>query len=76
MKNQLDQEKRAINRIWSKREKQIESVQTNLAAMYGGLEEIVGASLPQLKALELTALPDSSSIEVDQSSVDDDELPS
>ena len=75
MKKQLDQEKRAINRIWSKREKQIESVQTNLAAMYGGLEEIVGASLPQLKALELTALPDSSSIEVDQSSVDDDELP-
>lgn len=76
MKKQLDQEKRAINRIWSKREKQIESVQTNLAAMYGGLEEIVGASLPQLKALELTALPDSSSIESNSTSEDNDELPS
>lgn len=74
MKNQLDQEKRAINRIWSKREKQIERVQTNLASMYGGLEEIVGASLPQLEALELTALPDSSSIESDSTSVDGDSL--
>ena len=74
MKKQLDQEKRAITKIWSKREKQIERVQTNLASMYGGLEEIAGASLPQLEALELTALPDYSSIESDSTSVDGDSL--
>lgn len=53
----------------------MERVQSNVASMYGGLEEIVGASLPQLQALELTALPDSSSIETNSTSEDTDELP-
>lgn len=75
MKNQLEQEKRAIKKIWSKREIQIERVQSNLSSMYGDLEEIAGASLPQLEALELKALPDSLLISDSSPAVDDNELP-
>lgn len=57
MKKDLDQEKRAMMRIWAKRDKQIERVINNTAAMYGDMQGIIGASLPQLKSLELKALP-------------------
>ncbi len=57
MKKDLDQEKRAMMRIWSKRDKQIERVINNTASMYGDMQGIIGASLPQLKSLELKALP-------------------
>ena len=67
MKKDLDSEKRAIENIWAKREKQIGRVVTNIAGMRGDLEGIVGLSLPTIKLLELPnekeALP----------SVDDDE---
>lgn len=56
MKKDLDKEKRAMMRIWSKREKQIESVIRNTAGMYGDMQGIIGASLPQIKSLELKAL--------------------
>jgi len=56
MREDLDQEKRAMMRIWSKREKQIERVVNNTVAMYGHLQGIIGASLPQIESLELKAL--------------------
>jgi hypothetical protein len=56
MKNDLDQEKRAMNKIWAKREKQIDRVINNISGMYGDMQGIIGASLPQLKSLELKAL--------------------
>jgi hypothetical protein len=56
MKNDLDQEKRAMSKIWAKREKQIERVINNISGMYGDMQGIIGASLPQIKSLELTAL--------------------
>lgn len=56
MKNDLDAEKRAMEKIWSKREKQIEKVVKNTSRMYGSLQGIVGSTLPELKALELKAL--------------------
>lgn len=56
MKKDLDQEKRAMNRIWSKREKQIERVIQNTVGMYGDVQGIIGASLPQIESLELKAL--------------------
>ena len=54
MKEELDKEKRAINKIWAKREKQIERVIGNTVGMYGDLEGII--SLPQIESLELKAL--------------------
>ncbi|XOB40795.1 MAG: DUF2130 domain-containing protein [Candidatus Nealsonbacteria bacterium] len=54
MKGGLDSEKRAIQRIWSKREKEIEKVIENTSGMYGDLQGIVGRSaLSKVKILEL-----------------------
>ncbi|MBT3817097.1 MAG: DUF2130 domain-containing protein [Candidatus Magasanikbacteria bacterium] len=53
MKEGLETEKRSMQRIWSKREKEIERVILNTSGMYGDLQGIVGASLPTVDALEL-----------------------
>ncbi|MCZ7401931.1 MAG: DUF2130 domain-containing protein [Candidatus Methanoperedens sp.] len=57
MKKDLEKEKRAMMSIWSKREKQIERVIFNTATMYGDMQGIIGASMPQIESLELKALP-------------------
>lgn len=54
MKNGLDAEKRDMEKIWSKREKQIERITLNIAGMHGDIEGIVGSSLPAVKILELS----------------------
>lgn len=54
MKEDLDQEKRAMIKMWAKREKQIERIVNNTVGMYGDMEGIIGAPLPQIKSLELT----------------------
>jgi len=41
---------------WSKREKQIERVVYNISGMFGAMQGIMGASLPEIKSLELKAL--------------------
>ncbi len=53
MKVNLDQEKRAMNKLWARREKEIERVVLNTSGMYGDLQGIVGASLPTIQSLEL-----------------------
>ena len=53
MKEDLDKERRAMTSIWAKREKQIERVIMNTAGMYGDMQGIIGASLPQIKMLEI-----------------------
>ncbi len=53
MKVDLEAERRAMMKIWAKREKQIERVISNAAGMHGDLQEIAGASLPTIKMLEL-----------------------
>ncbi len=53
MKADLDTEKRSFNRIWSKREKEIEKVILSTSNMYGDLQGIIGGSLPEIKQLEL-----------------------
>jgi hypothetical protein len=53
MKTDLDAEKRAMERIWAKREKQIERVMNNGAGMYGELQGIVGNALQPVSMLEL-----------------------
>ncbi|GAG34525.1 unnamed protein product, partial [marine sediment metagenome] len=51
MKTELEAERRAMEKIWSKREKQIEKVVYNLSGMHGDLEGIAGKALPAVKAL-------------------------
>ena len=52
LKEDLDAEKRAMQRMWAKREKQLERAITNTSGMYGDLQGLIGASLPALAALE------------------------
>ncbi|MFT6827180.1 MAG: hypothetical protein ACJAZV_000461 [Roseivirga sp.] len=53
MKIALDGEKRAMQRIWKEREKQIDKVVTNTIDMYGSIKGIAGNAIQSVKALEL-----------------------
>lgn len=53
LKGELDAEKAAFERIWKKREKQIERGLLTTAGMYGALDGMLGDALPDLTALEL-----------------------
>lgn len=52
MREGLESEKRAMNAIWSKREKWIERVVLNTTGLYGDIQGIVGATLPKIASLE------------------------
>ena len=57
MKADLDSEKRAMLRIWNKREKQITAVLDNVTQMYGSIEGLVGQkALPMIETLSLEAI--------------------
>ena len=56
LRNELETEKLRMQRIWAKREKQLDRAVTNTAGFYGDLSGIIGASLPQIEKLELPAL--------------------
>ncbi len=53
MKEDLESEKRAMQRIWKTREKQIEKVVTNTVNMYGSIKGIAGNAIGTVDALEL-----------------------
>lgn len=53
MKNDLDSEKRSMQRIWKQREKQIDKVTANTIDMYGSIKGIAGSAIQSVKALEL-----------------------
>lgn len=42
-----------MERIWSRREKQLELMEKGTTGLYGDLEAIVGVSMPQIEALSL-----------------------
>jgi hypothetical protein len=54
MKNDLESEKRSMQRIWKQREKQIDKVTTNTIDMYGSIKGIAGNAIQSVRALELT----------------------
>jgi hypothetical protein len=51
MKDSLDKEKRAMNRIWQNREKELERVIHNTSGLYGDMQGMI--SIPTIQALEL-----------------------
>lgn len=53
MKEDLESEKRSMQRIWKQREKQIDKVVTNTVDMYGSIKGIAGKAIQSVKALEL-----------------------
>ncbi len=53
LKNELDREKRAMQRIWKEREVQIDKVTNNTIDMYGSIKGIAGNAISPIKHLEL-----------------------
>ena len=53
MRQELEQERRAAERAWAKRAKQIDAVTFNVSGMYGDLQGLV-PSLPRIAPLELS----------------------
>lgn len=56
MKEDLETERRVIQKNWNKRDKELEKIMLNTAGIYGDLQGIIGASLPQIKSLEMPSL--------------------
>lgn len=54
LQSDLDAERRAMERIWSKREKEIRRVITNTSSLYGDLQGLIGKELPEVKQLKLS----------------------
>lgn len=52
----LNKERRAMERIWAAREKQIQTAVRSTHALYGDVQGIVGSTLPTLEAMELPQL--------------------
>jgi hypothetical protein len=53
MQDQLNKERRAMERIWKQREKEIERVVKNTVGLYGDMQGIIGGRIPTIPALEL-----------------------
>jgi len=53
MDDEITKEKRAMERIWARREKLIERVKHGTVVMYSELEGIMGSAIPSLPALEM-----------------------
>jgi hypothetical protein len=54
MQIDLDYEKRAMERVWKKRDVQIKRMILNTSRMYGELQGIMGNTLPDIKVLSLS----------------------
>jgi hypothetical protein len=56
MQADLVAERAVFERLWAKRQKQIDRVMTSTVGMWGELQAIAGASLQQIEGLEMKAL--------------------
>jgi hypothetical protein len=56
MQADLDRERKAMTRLWAKREEQIRGVVEATAGLYGDLQGIAGRSLLEIEGLELPTL--------------------
>lgn len=56
LKQDLEAEKRATQRMWAKRDKQLERALVQTAGMYGELSGIIGSGLPVIANLESPAV--------------------
>jgi hypothetical protein len=53
LQDQLQRERRAMEKNWKEREKQIERVIKNTVGLYGDMQGIIGGQIPTIDALEL-----------------------
>jgi hypothetical protein len=58
MQTDLDRERKAMTRLWAKRQTQIDGVLAATAGMYGDLQGIAGKALKEIEGFELPLLGD------------------
>lgn len=56
LQDQIHRERRAMEKIWKDREKQIERAVINTVGMYGEMSGILGGSLPEIPQLTLESV--------------------
>jgi hypothetical protein len=56
MQADLDRERKAMMRLWAKREEQIRGVVESTAGLYGDLQGIAGRNLLEIEGLEMPLL--------------------
>ncbi|WP_441252091.1 DUF2130 domain-containing protein [Tardiphaga sp. 71_E8_N1_1] len=56
LKEDLDKERKFMNRVWAKREGQIQGVLDSTVGMYGDLQGIAGKALPEIASLDTPLL--------------------
>jgi hypothetical protein len=56
MQNDLDKERRAMTRLWAKREAQIQGVIESTVGMYGDLQGIAGRALQEIEGLDISLI--------------------
>lgn len=61
MKEQVDRERRAYEKLWSQRTMQIERIFQSTAHIVGSMQGVVGSSMSQIKGLELLEIEDGTS---------------
>ncbi len=54
MKEEIDSERRSMERQWAKRSKEVERAMSNFSGMFGDLQGIIGTSLPNVRLLSLS----------------------
>lgn len=76
LQKQVNDERKAFEKQWSAREKVLKQVIKNTSGMHGDLKGLIGASLPDIEALQLPETAEISSLEspVEETS-DTDDLP-
>lgn len=63
MREDLDRERKSMNKLWARREAQITGVIEATAGMYGDLQGIAGRSFQEIEGLSLPALEEGESAE-------------
>ena len=58
MQDDLNHERKAMMRIWAKRDEQLKEVMDTSAGLYGDLQGIVGRSMPLIERLERLSIED------------------
>lgn len=58
MQSDLDKERKAMTRLWAKRQTQIDGVLAATAGMYGDLQGIAGKALKEIDGFDLTGIED------------------
>ena len=60
MQADLDRERKAMTRLWAKREQQLNAVISSSAGVYGDLQGIAGSNMPEIERLNLLGVENNS----------------